>query len=86
MIKVKFLRNTVAEKVCVKIGQVRTLSDSEARLLIGLGKAEQVIEEEKEEAAPVAQPAPSPEVNEPESEPAAVQSAPKSRKKKKGDQ
>lgn len=37
--KVKFQRNTVAAGQPVGVGEVRDLSDAEARMLINLGKA-----------------------------------------------
>lgn len=50
--KVKILRTTVADKQFVRAGEVYDLSDSEAKLLIQLGKAE-AIEAGEEPAADV---------------------------------
>lgn len=48
-VKVKFLVNTVAEKTQVKPGQIRTLNESEARLLIRMKRCVEVPRESLEE-------------------------------------
>lgn len=58
--RVKILRNTVADKRLVRAGEVHDLSDADARTLIILGKAEPMVAEapppaplDTEQASPV---------------------------------
>lgn len=44
-VKVKFLKATMAEKRPMKVGDIRTLDEKEARFLIGIGKAIEVKDE-----------------------------------------
>jgi len=69
--KVKFIRNTVAAKEFVKIGDVCDLNESEARFLVLIGKAEMYVEEE-----------PTQKIEEKPAAEVAAEPAPKRRKKK----
>lgn len=50
LMKVKFIKNTVAGGVAVEVGQVETLDDAEAKFLIDIGKATEFVEPEPKKA------------------------------------
>ncbi len=55
--RVKILRNTMADKKAVRVGEIHDISERDARYLIAIKKAEPCLAEESKEE-PVAEEAP----------------------------